>query len=139
MPPTTSYSFGDIVLVSFPFTDQSAAKQRPAVIISSPAYHEARPDLIIMAVTSQIRPSATFGEIQIGNWQAAGLLKPSSIKPVIATVEHMLVIKRLGRLNQQDQQTLRAAMTKRTQKTPRQDIEIAAKRFRQLANERKHK
>jgi phage-related protein len=30
-------------------------------------------------------------------------------------------------------------MTKKTQKTPRQDIEIAAKRFRQLANERKRK
>jgi phage-related protein len=31
------------------------------------------------------------------------------------------------------------AMTKKTQKTPRQDIELAARRFRQLANERKHK
>jgi mRNA interferase MazF len=50
MPPTTSYSFGDIVLVSFPFTDQSAAKKRPAVVVSSPAYNESRPDLIIMAV-----------------------------------------------------------------------------------------
>jgi putative addiction module killer protein len=31
------------------------------------------------------------------------------------------------------------AMTKKTQKTPQQDIELAAKRFRQLASERKHK
>lgn len=31
------------------------------------------------------------------------------------------------------------AMTKKTQKTPQQDIELAAKRFRQLVNERKHK
>ena len=30
------------------------------------------------------------------------------------------------------------AMTKRSQKTPRQDIELAAKRLRQLANQRKH-
>ena len=30
------------------------------------------------------------------------------------------------------------AMTKKSQKTPRQDIELAAKRLRQLANERKH-
>ena len=52
MPPTTSYSFGDIVLASFPFTDQSTAKQRPAVVISSEAYHQTRRDLIIMAVTS---------------------------------------------------------------------------------------
>jgi len=26
MPPTTGYSFGDIVVVPFPFTDQSATK-----------------------------------------------------------------------------------------------------------------
>ena len=31
------------------------------------------------------------------------------------------------------------AMTKKSRRTPRRDIEIAAKRFRQLANERKHK
>ena len=31
------------------------------------------------------------------------------------------------------------AMIKKTQKTPQQDIELAAKRFRLLASERKHK
>jgi mRNA interferase MazF len=33
------YEFGTIVLVPFPFTDQSASKQRPAVIISDQAYN----------------------------------------------------------------------------------------------------
>lgn len=36
MPPTTGYSFGDIALVSFPFTDQSTVKRRPAVVVSAP-------------------------------------------------------------------------------------------------------
>ena len=112
MPPTTSYSFGDIVLVSFPFTDQSAAKQRPAVVISSEAYHQARRDLIIMAVTSQMRPNQDMGDVPVKDWQAAGLLKPSAIKPVIATVEHSLIIKRLGRLKEDDQQKLRATIAK---------------------------
>lgn len=48
----TGYEFGDVVLVPFPFTDQSAVKKRPAVVISSDAYHRERPDLIIMAITT---------------------------------------------------------------------------------------
>ena len=38
MQPTTGYSFGDVVLVPFPFTDQAGTKKRPAVIISNAAY-----------------------------------------------------------------------------------------------------
>lgn len=29
------YSFGDVVLVPLPFTDQSGSKKRPAVVIST--------------------------------------------------------------------------------------------------------
>jgi mRNA interferase MazF len=47
-----SYRFGAVVLVPFPFTDQSTSKQRPAVVVSSAAYQQARSDLIIMAITS---------------------------------------------------------------------------------------
>ena len=105
-----SYRFGDVVLVSFPFTDQSASKQRPAVVVSSAAYQRARPDLIIMAVTSQLRPAASLGEVALQDWQAAGLLKPSVVKPVIATVEQRLVRKSLGTLSSSDQQRLREAI-----------------------------
>ena len=48
MPPTTGYSFGDIVLVPFPFTDQSGIKKRPAVIVSSAAYNAPRRDVLII-------------------------------------------------------------------------------------------
>ena len=110
MPPTTRYSFGDIVLVPFPFTDQSATKKRPAVVVSSSAYHGARPDLIIMAVTSQVRPTHTIGEVLITDWQGAGLIKPSVVKPVITTIEASLVLRRLGRLGAQEQLSLRVAI-----------------------------
>lgn len=106
----TPFEFGDIILVPFPFTDQSATKKRPAVVISSKAYNTERPDLIIMAVTSQIKPAAVIGEVIIQDWQAAGLLKPSAIKPVITTIEKPLVIKTLGRLKKDDQKTLKESV-----------------------------
>ena len=105
------YSFGDIVLVPFPFTDQSTSKKRPAVVVSGIAYHQARPDLVIMAVTSQLRPAAIFGEVMVQDWQAAGLLKPSAIKPVIATIEASLVIRAMGKLAQADAAALRRTIT----------------------------
>ena len=43
----TPYSFGDVVLVSFPFTNQSVFKQRPAVVVSSDAYNTSRQDIVI--------------------------------------------------------------------------------------------
>jgi mRNA interferase MazF len=61
----TGSEFGDLVLVPFPFTDQSATKRRPAVVVSGAAYHHERPDLVTLAVTSQVRPVAGLGEAGI--------------------------------------------------------------------------
>lgn len=98
----TDYSFGEIILVPFPFTDQSAVKKRPAVIISAATYNQRRPDLIIMAVTSQAHPSSSFGEIPISRWKESGLLRPSIIKPIVTTIEKRLVLKSLGHLSGTD-------------------------------------
>jgi mRNA interferase MazF len=87
------YDFGDIVLVPFPFTSQAASKKRPAVVVSNPAYNASKPDIVVMAVTSQLRASALLGEVWLQDWQAARLLKPSAIKPVFATLEQVIVIR----------------------------------------------
>ena len=106
MPSTTVYSFGDVVLVPFPFTDQTTEKRRPAVVISSEAYQRSRPDIILMAITSRLPASAGLGELPIGTWRKAGLLRPSVIKPIITTIEKHLVLRRLGRLEPLDRQAL---------------------------------
>jgi len=104
------YEFGDVVLVPFPFTSHTASKQRPAVIVSGQAYNSAKSDIVVMAITSQFRPAGSLGEVFIAEWRAAGLLKPSAIKPVFATLEQSLVIKRLGALDLPDVSALRAAI-----------------------------
>jgi mRNA interferase MazF len=86
MLSTITYSFGDVVLVPFPFTDQTATKKRPSVVISSTAYNKARPDLILMAISGRLSGSG-IGEVMVHDWKAAGLLKASTIKPILTTIE----------------------------------------------------
>jgi mRNA interferase MazF len=104
------FRFGDVIIVPFPFTDQTAIKKRPAVVISSEAYQRERPDLILMAITSQLRPAPAVGEVAVVHWQAAGLLKPSVIKPLISTIEARLVLRQIGQLHADDQKALRQVL-----------------------------
>ena len=76
MAATSRFSFGDVVLVPFPFTDQSGTKKRPAVVVSSHSYNASRRHIVIMAITSQtdliasgdkrdLLPLGTFNGIDI--------------------------------------------------------------------------
>ena len=98
----TAYKRGDVVLVPFPISNQTAAKKRPAVIISSDAYNNISSDIVIMAITSQTEKTTGIGECLIHDWRDAGLLKPSAIKPAISTIEQTLVLKKLGKISLQD-------------------------------------
>jgi mRNA interferase MazF len=110
MPPTTIYEFSDIVLVPFPFTDQTSSKKRPAVVVSSTAYNNARPDLILMAITGHQSPVSRIGEVSVSDWKKAGLLKPSTIKPIVTTIEKGLVTRTLGRLESLETRALRDSL-----------------------------
>ncbi len=102
----TIYSFGDVLLVPFPFTNQSSTKKRPTIVISSELYNQQKSDLVLIAVTSQVSSPLRFGEILVSDWQNAGLIKPSLIKPIITTLEKSLVIKTLGKIQDVDRQGL---------------------------------
>lgn len=108
----TDYKRGDVVLVPFPFSGQTATKKRPAIIISSDRYNEMSADIIIMAITSQIGYISDFGEFKIADWQRAGLLKPSAVKFALSTIEQGLVLKKLGSLSANDLSLLNQALKK---------------------------
>ncbi|WP_223300805.1 type II toxin-antitoxin system PemK/MazF family toxin [Oscillatoria nigro-viridis] len=46
----TSDNFGDVVLVPFPFTDQTTNKKRPAVVISFDVYNAEYPERLLMGI-----------------------------------------------------------------------------------------
>ncbi len=94
----TGYKRGTIVLLPFPFSDQSSAKIRPAVVVS-PDYPS--DDLLVVAVTSVgdgLRP----GEFALQSWREAGLIHPSFAKRAVASVTGNLVRKQLGQLRAPD-------------------------------------
>ena len=110
MADSSRFSFGDVVLVPSPFTDRSGIKKRPAVVVSSHSYNATRRDIVIMAITSQVRTPLGFGEAMVDGWQAAGLVKASVLKPVFTTLERGLIVRALGKLEAADAKTLREVL-----------------------------
>ncbi len=107
MPSSTSYRFGDVVLVPFPFTDQTESKRRPAIVVNSDAYDRARQDL---SLTSQASQQTRFGVIPLQQWREAGLPVLCFIKPVLFTLEKRLLIKTLGRIREKDRSAVREVL-----------------------------
>jgi len=99
MPSTTSFSQGDVVLVPFPFTDLSAIKQRPALVLSPERLNKVHSDLVVAAITSQVPAAPGEDEILLSGSELkrAGLPKPSIIKlGKIFTIHQGLIRKKLG-------------------------------------------
>jgi mRNA interferase MazF len=102
----TGYKRGAIVLLPFPFSDQSSAKIRPSVVVSPDYPSDA---LLVVAVTSVgdgLRP----GEFAIQFWREAGLIHPSFAKRAISSAAGNLVRKQLGQLRESDLAKLNDAL-----------------------------
>lgn len=91
----TVYNRSDVVLVGFVFSDESGKKLRPAVVISSPAYNRARQEVIVAAITSNVR-RRLFGDHLIANWKGAGLLFPSLVTGIFRTIKGTMIARKLG-------------------------------------------
>jgi mRNA interferase MazF len=89
---------GDVILVPFPFSDQQTSKVRPALVVSSAIYHAEEPDLLLAAITSQLRAATRPLDYILSDWQGAGLRFPSAFKPVLATISPSRVLHTVGSL-----------------------------------------
>lgn len=107
----TEYNRGDVVLVSFVFSDETGERRRPAVIVSSEAYHKGRQEVIIAAITSRTDRILT-GDYLISDWQGAGLLFPSVATGIIRTIKQGMIAKRLGTMPQLDMQEIEGNLQK---------------------------
>ena len=90
---------GDIVLLSFPFTDLNSNKVRPALVISCDSFNNAGDDAVFIFITSA-EPRTKF-DVRVNNRDPSFLatrLKVSSTFRVskLMALHRNLVKKRLG-------------------------------------------
>lgn len=91
----TAYKRGEVVLVSFVFADESGVKHRPALVLSSRAYHKNRQEVVVAAVTSNV-DRVLFGDYTLAEWKKAGLLFPSLVTGILRTIKLQMIHRRLG-------------------------------------------
>ena len=105
---------GDVVLVSFPFSNASGQKERPAVVLSTDDYHEEWNEVIVVAITSRQPKTLRKTDCELKDWHAAGLKQRSWVRSHLATVHYQLIVRKIGALSQRDlqavEQCLRVAL-----------------------------
>lgn len=98
MQRTTGFRRGEVVLINFVFPDQSGAKRRPALVVSSEGYHRGRSEVILAAITSNVRRLLP-GDTSLRGWKESGLIAPSVVTGVVRTVKRGAIARRLGHLS----------------------------------------
>jgi len=101
----TEFNRGDVVLVSFIFSDETGERRRPAVIVSSDAYHQSRQEAVIAAITSRT-DRILEGDHLISDWQGAGLLFPSVATGIIRTIKQGMIARKLGSMPASDMRSI---------------------------------
>src|SRR5687768_12523734 len=96
---------GDLVWVDFPGVVQT--KRRPAVILSSAAYHAARPDIIVGLITSQLAKATAPTDWILQDWQPAGLRLPSAFRAFLVTLPRSSIVSPIGTLSAADWQHIK--------------------------------
>ena len=104
---------GDVVLVTFPFTDLSGSKKRPAVVLQTETAQSI--DTILAFISSVISKPIGKAEIVLTPTQrdfaTTGLKVPSIIRlDKLATLDRRLVVRKLGALSQRQIQQIDGAL-----------------------------
>lgn len=92
---------GDLVLLPFPFSDLSAGKRRPAIVVSPDRVHRRTNDRIVVALTSNLEAGSAAGSVHLTSRELkrGRLPRPSVALPgKLFTIHRSLIVRTLGRL-----------------------------------------
>lgn len=98
---SSTYEPGSVVAVNYQYTSGIGSKRRPAIVMSCSAYHASKADAVVIPLTTQTIQDY-FGDYDLLDWAAAGLLQKSRAKGVIETIERRLIERVIGKLSHRD-------------------------------------
>ena len=100
-------SVGDVVLVRFPFSDLSASKLRPAVVVADAERNE----FVVCQVTSRAYSSERAVTIAVGDFDSGNLNRVSYARAdKLFTANSSIVTKTVGTLTADKRAQIRSAV-----------------------------
>lgn len=89
----------DLILVPFPFSDQTGRKIRPALIISNDQFNQNSDDVLVCAITSSFKQSKYNIFIDSTSIETGILYDKSAIKTeTITKIQKSIIIKKIATL-----------------------------------------
>jgi len=93
---------GDLVVADIPFTDGTASKKRPVLVL----WFDGQ-DAVVAAVTSAM--PRTITDVPLDDWRSSGLRVASTVRlSRLDCLEQSLLVFQLGHISSADAQRLRA-------------------------------
>lgn len=105
-----TYDQYDVVVVPFPFTDSTATKKRPALVISDATKFNISVQKSVMAMITTASHSPWALDMPITDLTSAGLRAKSIVRMKLFTLDNALVIKKIGKLATSDRQTVQQSL-----------------------------
>ena len=106
-PVASSFLRGDVVVIPFPFSDLSASKRRPALLLAALPGNDA----ILCQITSQARKGLHTIPVVASDFMTGGLQRNSYIRPErLFTADTRIIAYTIGHLSDARIQEVLAAI-----------------------------
>ena len=92
----------DLLLVPFPFSDQSNRKVRPVIVISNNEFNQHSEDILVVGVTSNISKDKYSVKLDTKDLEEGKLITNCIVKVEnILRLDRGLIIKKIGKTNKE--------------------------------------
>ena len=106
----TNYQQFEVVVVPFPFTDRAVTKRRPALIVSDANVFNTAIGHSGMAMITTATHAPWPLDVPIQDLATTGLRVPSIIRMKLFTLDHALILKKIGQLSWRDRATAQESL-----------------------------